>query len=44
MEKEGKIALQYGPTEGDNRLREELAKMMNKDGVNITSDHILIVT
>jgi 2-aminoadipate transaminase len=44
MEKEGKIALQYGPTEGDNRLREELAKMMNKDGVNITSDRILIVT
>jgi 2-aminoadipate transaminase len=44
MEKEGKIALQYGPTEGDNRLREELAKMMKKDGVNITSDHIMIVT
>ena len=44
LEKEGKIALQYGPTEGDNRLREELAKMMNKDGVNIASDHILIVT
>ncbi|MBE0665027.1 MAG: aminotransferase class I/II-fold pyridoxal phosphate-dependent enzyme [Candidatus Aminicenantes bacterium] len=44
LEKEGKTALQYGPTEGDNRLREELAKMMNKDGVNISSDHILIVT
>ena len=44
MEKEGRIALQYGPTEGDNRLREELAKMMNQDGVNIASDHILIVT
>jgi len=25
MEREGKTALQYGPTEGDNRLREELA-------------------
>jgi 2-aminoadipate transaminase len=44
MEREGKTALQYGPTEGDNRLREELAKMMNKDGVNITSNHVLIVT
>jgi 2-aminoadipate transaminase len=44
MEKEGKTALQYGPTEGDNRLREELARMMNRDGVNINSDHILIVT
>jgi 2-aminoadipate transaminase len=44
MEREGKTALQYGPTEGDNRLREELAKLMNKDGVNITSNHILIVT
>jgi 2-aminoadipate transaminase len=44
MEREGKTALQYGPTEGDNRLREELAKMMQKDGVNITSNHLLIVT
>ena len=44
MEKEGRIALQYGPTEGDNRLRQELAKRMNKDGVNISSDQILIVT
>jgi 2-aminoadipate transaminase len=44
IEREGKTALQYGPTEGDNRLREELAKIMNKDGVNITSNHVLIVT
>jgi len=44
MEREGKTALQYGPTEGDNRLREELAKLMQKDGVNITSNHLLIVT
>ena len=44
MEREGKTALQYGPTEGDNRLREELAKMMQKDGANITSNHLLIVT
>jgi 2-aminoadipate transaminase len=44
MEREGKTALQYGPTEGDNRLREELAKLMNKDGVKITSNHLLIIT
>ncbi|MBN2398860.1 MAG: PLP-dependent aminotransferase family protein [Candidatus Aminicenantes bacterium] len=44
LEREGKTALQYGPTEGDNRLREELAKMMQKEGVNITSNHVLIVT
>jgi 2-aminoadipate transaminase len=44
MEREGKTALQYGPTEGDGRLREELAKLMRKDGVSITADHLLIVT
>jgi 2-aminoadipate transaminase len=44
MEREGKTALQYGPTEGDNRLREELAALMQKDWVNITSNHLLIVT
>jgi 2-aminoadipate transaminase len=44
MEREGKTALQYGPTEGDNRLREELVKLMRKDGVNITGNHLLIVT
>jgi 2-aminoadipate transaminase len=44
MEREGKTALQYGPTEGDTRLREELAKMMQKDGVAITANHLLIVT
>lgn len=44
LEREGRTALQYGPTEGDTRLREELAKMMQKDGINITSNHLLIVT
>jgi len=44
MEREGKTALQYGPTEGDTRLREELAKMMRQDGVNISSNNLLIVT
>ena len=44
MEREGRTALQYGPTEGDSRLREELAKLMQRDGMGITSSHILIVT
>jgi len=44
MEREGKTALQYGPNHGDTRLREELAKMMRQDGVNISSNNLLIVT
>lgn len=44
MEREGRTALQYGPTEGDTRLREELAKMMRQDGVSISSNNLLIVT
>lgn len=44
LEREGKTALQYGPTEGDTRLREELAKLMQKDGANISSNQLIIVT
>ncbi len=44
LEREGKTALQYGPTEGDSRLREELVKLMQKDGMSITSNNLLIVT
>lgn len=44
LEREGKIALQYGPTEGDNRLREELAKLMRADGMNVGGNNLLIVT
>jgi 2-aminoadipate transaminase len=44
MEREGKTALQYGPTEGDSRLREELAGLMRKDGVEISGNNLLIVT
>lgn len=44
MEKEGRIALQYGPTEGDNRLREELTKMLREDGVTLSVDKMLIIT
>ena len=44
MEEEGKRALQYGPTEGDPRLKEELVKLMAKEGISATPDNILIVT
>ncbi|MBI3975480.1 MAG: aminotransferase class I/II-fold pyridoxal phosphate-dependent enzyme, partial [Armatimonadetes bacterium] len=35
-------ALQYGITEGDTRLRDELARWMAKDGIAATRDQILI--
>ncbi len=42
---EGKKALQYGPTEGDIVLREEIARWHNEnEGVNISVDQILITT
>jgi 2-aminoadipate transaminase len=44
MEREGKSALQYGPTEGDLRLREELSKFMHKDGVHVKPEQITIIT
>ncbi len=44
LKKDGKNALQYGPTEGDNRLREELAKIMRKDGIDANIDNILVIT
>ena len=44
LEKEGKIALQYGPTEGDTRLREELLKLLEKEGVYLSNENILIIT
>ncbi len=38
----GEYALQYGPTEGDGRLKSELIKMAAKEGLKITEDNILI--
>lgn len=38
------LALQYGPTEGDLRLRQELVKWMAKDGIRATPDQVLITT
>ncbi len=44
VENEHETALQYGPTEGDNRLREDLAVIMRNDGIKTTAEHILITT
>ncbi len=44
IENEHATALQYGPTEGDVRLREDLAIIMRTDGIKTTPDHILITT
>ncbi len=44
IENEYATALQYGPTEGDARLREDLAIIMRTDGIKTTSDHILVTT
>ena len=41
---EGKWALQYGPTEGDPRLKNEIIKIMKEDGVEIDKDNLLIIT
>jgi 2-aminoadipate transaminase len=44
ISRDGKWALQYGPTEGDPRLRDEIIKIMSKDGVEVERDNILITT
>ena len=41
---QGKWALQYGPTEGDPRLKDEVIKIMEKDGVKVDRENILIVS
>ncbi|MBI3998415.1 MAG: PLP-dependent aminotransferase family protein [Armatimonadetes bacterium] len=38
------LALQYGPTEGDPNLRDELVKWMAKDGITTRRDNILVTT
>ncbi len=45
LEREGELALQYGPTEGDGRLIDYLVKWMRADeGAEIDRDNILIVS
>ncbi len=44
LDREGTVALQYGPTEGDTVLREELLKLSKKNGVDISLDQLVIIT
>ncbi len=44
METEATKALQYGSTEGDNLLREELVKVYQEQGLNISIDNLIITT
>jgi 2-aminoadipate transaminase len=40
----GSKIMQYGSTEGDPVLRDELIKKANKDGMSVTEDNLLITT
>ncbi len=44
LEKNGQLALQYGPTEGDPQLREELCKLLGEDGIKVDVDNIVVTT
>ena len=45
LDREGEIALQYGPTEGDGRLIEFLAEWMKEtEGMDVNADNILVVS
>ena len=44
IEQEHATALQYGPTEGDSRLREDLTIVMRNDGIKTSPEHILVTT
>jgi 2-aminoadipate transaminase len=44
LRERGAAALQYGTTEGVSVLREELVKLMAKDGIEVTPENILVTT
>ncbi|HCM59316.1 MAG TPA: aminotransferase [Bacteroidales bacterium] len=44
LEQEGRAALQYGTTEGDNKLRTLLAERHGKDGLELALENIIITT
>lgn len=44
LEEESTSALQYGPTEGNPKLREILAERYRAQGLDITKDNIMITT
>lgn len=44
LEHHGKIALQYGTTQGLRELRESIAERSQKDGVDVDADNIMITS
>lgn len=44
LEEQGRDALQYGTTEGDNKLRSLLAERHRKDGLDLSPENIIITT
>ncbi len=44
LDEEGAIALQYGTTEGDNKLRKQLIERHNRQGLNLALDNIVVTT
>jgi 2-aminoadipate transaminase len=44
LDKEGKSALQYGATEGNTALREELLKFLEKEGIHLTMEQLFVIT
>ncbi len=44
LDSKGTKALQYGPTEGVDELREELCKLLLEDGIKVDKDNILVTT
>jgi len=44
LETDGVKALQYGTTEGDNRLRQILVDRYQKEGVNVNCNNLIITT
>jgi len=44
LREKGATALQYGPTEGETALREELAKLLSHEKASIKPENILVTT
>jgi 2-aminoadipate transaminase len=42
--RDGKWALQYGPTEGDPRLKQVIIDFLTRDGVSVRPEQILIIS
>jgi 2-aminoadipate transaminase len=44
INKEGAIALQYGPSEGHKGLIKQIQKIVKKEGINVDSENILVTS